>query len=158
MYNKGKFFREFGMNYNVYRGQPSRSKRLGFMGIFGRKFKRNHNYKYYDNVYLFRSGTFCDVDLSDKKNPCKEFIHNSIETLKDIRESLVVKSRKRIGVAASALAILLVLNSVLLKDGFNSNISKNDISITEKIEDLKNMKLFLESVSNEEVNVLRLSK
>jgi len=133
------------MNYTIYRGRPSCPIRLGFKGIFGKKFYRNHNYKSYNNAYMFRSGAFLNAKLSDEPTGVKKLVRNSIKALKNIREELSVNFRESASVAAtSIISVLLVLN--LYSSEIKNNNAYNDkiVNIEDKINELNYMKSTLE--------------
>lgn len=145
------------MNYSIYRGRPSCPIRLGFKGKFGRKFQRNHNYKFYENVYMFRSGSFLNAKLSDEPTGLKKVINNSIKALKNLKEELSVNIRENASVAAtSIISVLLVLNLYSGEIKNNNVYTTTETTIENKINELNTMKTTLiKSVNN---NTYRLKR
>lgn len=131
------------INYGIHRGYPSRSIKLGYKGKFGRRFQRNHNYKYYENIHMFRSGTFINAKLSDEPRGVKRLIDNSIKMLKDMKEELNINLKENASVAAtSIISLLLVLNLYTNEIKNNKTYNTNIINIEEKTNTLSLTKKF----------------
>ena len=124
--------------YKEYRG------RVGFLGIFGPKFRRNKNYRFYDNVYITGKPLFLKGFEAPKK--IWSSVKGFFEGFK--KPSLPAPAPVPNALVASVLSMVIVLNSYM---GEIQSKPKADDSYyssrSQYIDELYSMKSVLQSVT-----------